>query len=402
MGENSGNGMPEGQDFYEDLYDKEKFMAYLNYNPGEEMPRESGIARTISQVMCPVLIFIGVPLTVMNAVAMSRISRTALNCAWYLMVGALLDTFLMFTSNVNCWLNSWRGTDYLMQITVISRATCKLVIFVNHLLPQLSNWCVICYVYATLLPMRSPAPNTPNKNNNTGSGISGSNTGSKGTKRRGRAQDVMVLVLALLMCFNIQYFWTYDIVHSGVLVTKPAELITSATVLVLDQEAKMCVFRGTGMANEEHKPDNYFLSALLDSILTDLVPAVLLFGYLVVVLRRCARSSGERHTNDVNDLRTWTPLILATLHFYVCMPKFVLTICELKAFIPTDTELSKARFELGMTILSQWRHVAVAARFFIYLKTSRLFRERIVVIKKGLCRRLDFREPRKRIREMTF
>lgn len=355
------------EDYEYNAYDLDKFYEYMNYDPGEEIPDEVHISRVVAQVVCPLLVLIGTPLSLLTVHILSKISKTVLPCAWYMMVGSTIDILLFVVSSCNCWLSSWTRHDLLMDMTVISKATCKMVVYADHLLMQLSNWCTVCFVYGTL--WHASRTSTCALNN-----------------RASHVKDVMALIVALLMCFNMQYFWTYDLVYSGVWITEPGDFLNSETVLVLDTEAKQCVFRGTGMHKEANNPEHYFVSALLDSMLADCVPAVLFLIYFLLVLYTRFKTPESAHhvltieedaTQIVipSDFCSRTPLSLAVIQFFVCMPNFVFTLTG--SLIPNDTLLTQARWELAVTILSLWQHVVMATRFLVFYKTSHHFKEHV-------------------------
>ena len=371
---------------YTDFYDAE----------WNDIP-EKGIAVKVEMVTSPILVCLGVPSCLLTAKIMGRMSDRFLPSSGYLVFTSIMDGILLLLVCGNAWIDSWTGHDIITGLTAMSSGSCKFSVFLLHMFYQVSNWSMVCYVLSTHCH------------------VTGGCCGIRWTMRH--VIDMLVLLLVLLMCLNAQYFWTYDIVLSGInwWEIPPDEM--DPTALNFDKEIKLCVFEARGLGKETH-PEYYYFSAILDGVTTDFLPALLMMVYLGIIARRRYRKRREPEENvatirlvggrsrdcirqgeDLSPgLKHRTPIAVALILILGCMPLFAHTLSE-QCFnlyhraVSVETtaheeEQMRERWRLMYVVFMQVKLSSMVVRLPLYCRTSPKFcsaLKEIISWWKNLC-----------------
>ena len=356
------------KDFWDKLYN---FTEY--YQSAWDGIPEKIAASWLRQVLSPLFVCVGVPLCILNAKILRRLSARYLPTCTYLVVTSVVDSVLLLVVSGNAWLDTWIHRDIMKEVTTFSSGACKFTVYLLRLFYQLSNWSVVCYVFTTHCH------------------VTGSCCGIHWNFSN--VTDMMVFILVLLMCFNSQYFWTYDIVdfdaHS--LVMPSAEDMNFGS-LGLVQYGKICMFEAHAKDKADPHPEYYYLSSLFNILVTELIPVLMVTAHLVIVARQHylhqkfapGENGGQAPRWDwlklvlIHGLVRRTPIALCLLQITSCLPLFLYVVSEkADAFYhgdaPTPQAQSlyqQARWNLFRMVFLHIKLLCMLLRFPLYCCTS--------------------------------
>ena len=285
-----------------------------------------------------------------------------------------MDVLLLVIISGNAWMTTWVQRDIINELTAMTSGLCKFAVFLLHTFHQLANWSVVFFVYTTRCHL-------------TGGCFMIGWTSSHVT-------DLMVVGLVALMCLNAQYFWTYDIIQYGMDAWDIPQDDADPNKAHPLTGLRHCVFDARGLEKREEHADYYYVSVMLDSVITDLLPSLALVIYLSVLGWHHYKPTTECEEEDtateqsyyvctelIQGLTDRTPMALCVIQLLSCLPLFIHVLCETTSGLyhrsaatnPHQDEVIRARWYLSHVLLLQFKMVCTVLRFPIYCYTSPQF-----------------------------
>ena len=144
----------------------------------------------------PVLLLIATVGNIISMFVLSRLSRHLVSTCLYLAVCTITDLIQLYIHLGNEWLIRIINTDLSTYLMTSSEVLCKLEPFITDFTIHLSKWLIVAAMVENLVAVRAPAK-------------------SHKLCSHERARAVVLLLVVLLCCVNVHYFWSYDIIELG-------------------------------------------------------------------------------------------------------------------------------------------------------------------------------------------
>ena len=142
----------------------------------------------------PVLLLIATLGNIISMFVLNRLSRQLVSTCLYLSVATITDLIQLYIHLGNEWLIRLINIDLSTQLMSSSEVLCKLEPFVTDFTIHLSKWLIVAACVENLVAVRAPAK-------------------SQNLCSYERARAIVLLLVVLLCCVNVHYFWSYDIIE---------------------------------------------------------------------------------------------------------------------------------------------------------------------------------------------
>ena len=325
---------------------------------------EMGIQRFVPPLQVLLAVF-GNAMTVLVMLRMR--DRVHFMCS-YLAIIAVTDSVVVMLISGNAWLRRMTGHDYLHQYLNQSEICCKVVTFLKHLCLHLTAWVMVTVAIENLVVNLRPLSITHVKSQ--------------------RVTDVMCLLLVLVTCLNLHYFWTYGLLN--------VEFEFGFDNIV---RQKYCFFQTKNLKGETHGTDGYIWVSL-DHAFVDYLPMIMIISCLILTHLALAgrlglsprdyRPSWDKGFLDANAFVTLTSRTLLALGWTMpvtCLPSLVYF--HLNARYNTDSNNGSAQnWVLASAILGEWKMLFYSCKFFVYLATCQKVRQESLEVLSPVTRRL--------------
>ena len=324
---------------------------YLN-GWGADLP-EKAAADIIYVYVSPFLLFFGTVGNILSLVVLSKLSREVFSTCIYLAVLAVVDLLVLYTRCGNDWLRQVASLDLSNMLMVYSESICKVYPFVFNFLFHLSKWLIVAMAVegfiATKYPHKVPTMCTLS-----------------------RAQAVILLLTVLLVCVNIHYFWSFELVQIQD---------------IAQPHGFFCTFSKHGHQYSEGFQE--VIWPIMDLLVSEVLPYTVVIVSGVTMMTRMAKGQhkgDKKHQEwrarylinpDAMDQLKLTFLIVCLLYLVLTLPKFAYVIFQ---YLVDKHELIEYSFEfdaqqvLAHAICTMLEYMFFSMKFFIYFATSMKFR----------------------------
>ena len=328
------------------------FDYYANYY-GIDFP-EKHAADIIYIYISPFLLLFGTIGNMLSLVIMYRMSHQVFSTCIYLCLMAIVDLLVLYTRCGNKWLNKVTHIDLSSMLMVSSESVCKLYPFVFNFIFHLSKWLMVCVAIEGLIATRYP------EKSDTMCSLS-------------RAKAVVLLLTVLLVCINIHYFWSFELIFLKELG---------------DPNAYYCTF-----AKHGHQQSELFQNVIwpiLDLLVAEIIPYCLVIVCGAFMIAQIYK--GKHHGNAAH--QAWreryqlnpaamdqlkVTLLIVCIHFIVLtLPKFTYVIYQYIVDRHSLVEYSfqlEAQQMLANAICATLEHLFLSGKFVIYFSSSLQFRK---------------------------
>lgn len=334
----------------DDLKDLTPWELDLYLNPPSA---EEKIINYIYVYGSPIILFIATLGNTLALFVLSKLSKQLLSSCLYLSVVCVSDLIQLYIHLGNEWLIHLIRTDLSTKLMNGSEVLCKLEPFITDLTIQLSKWLLVSVSLENLLAVRAPA-----------------RAHASCTHERSRA--VIMLLVVLLSCVNVHYFWSYDIIEMN------------------DKEeyrlmGPMCTFSRYGHVQSQEFVE--FVWPLLSLLVAEILPTITVL--ICTILSISAICHGRHHGTEA--YRRWQakytldPDALQSARYMLTG----LGICYVLANVPTlvfhaFTYVQTPQPDtIKQQIIRMIGFVFLSSKLFIYI-TWRRFRRDLKVL---LCNR---------------
>jgi hypothetical protein len=294
-------------------------------------------------------------------VIMARLREKVHQLHSYLLIVAALDFIIILWSSGNDWLMKVVGRDYLTEYMNNSDICCKVLTYFRHLFIHLSVWMTLTLCIENVCFHLRPR--------------SLRHFASK------RITDVVCLLLVLVMCFNLHYFWTYGVMK--------VDFEFAIGHIIRDH---YCFFLTKTLTGTKHQTDS-FVWRILDTVLVEFLPVLTVFICQVLIglakKGKIAVSEGEQR-----EQREKTILDTAAVDEFLSKTLVALGWALPITFLPSMVvqNLDKEKFVRSLPIIEaitkEWKTLFFSCKFFLYLAASTRVRREFIQIVFPFIRRV--------------
>ncbi|ELT88851.1 hypothetical protein CAPTEDRAFT_190663 [Capitella teleta] len=322
--------------------------------------------RNIVLYISPVCLFFGTFGNFISMIAMSKLCVEAFSTCAYLAILGLADWFLLYTRCGNEWLLELTGKDISQTLMLYSQSICKVYPFVFNFILHLSKWLLVAVSIEGLIAMKYPQK-------------------ALTMCTLSKAKAVIILLTVLLVCVNVHYFWTFELLNENGML--------------------MCTFsKYDGQLSEEFVTDVWPVTEfLVAEALPIIVIAISAFLMIILTARGLHRGSAahqvwrSRYTIDPpteNHLKR-TYLIVSVSYVVFCLPSAVFAMVSpyYNSYETHDKIL------LAKTLCEMLHYCLMSSKFFIYLVSCPRFRTVVVGLLRCGCCHDDAKDRARKQRE---
>ena len=160
---------------------------------GVDFP-EKTVADIIYIYVSPFLLFFGTLGNVFSVIVLQKLSQDVFSTCIYLALLAVVDLLVLYTRCGNDWLSNVAHIDLSNMLMVSSESICKVYPFVFNFVFHLSKWLLVSMAIEGFIATKYPEKVL------TMCTLS-------------QAKAVILMLTVLLVCVNIHYFWSFELVH---------------------------------------------------------------------------------------------------------------------------------------------------------------------------------------------
>ena len=302
----------------------------------------------------PFLLLLGTVGNLLSLVVMYRLSHQVLSTCIYFCLLSIVDLLVLYTRCGNEWLANITNFDLSNVLMVSSESVCKVYPFVFNFIFHLSKWLMVCVAIEGFISTRYP---------------------HKADKmcNLSRAKAVVLLLTVILVCVNIHYFWSFELIFVKEL---------------HDPNAFFCTF-----AKHGHQQSEFFQIAIwpvLDLLIAEILPFIIVIICGTIMLVQIVKG---KHRGDLEH-QQWRlryklnsyaidqlqiTILTVIIHFLILtLPKFIYVIFNYivnkYALIDYSFEL-EAKQMLANAICAALEHLFLSGKFVLYFCSSSKFRK---------------------------
>lgn len=353
-------------------YEEEDYMweFYSEYF-GIDFP-EKAAADNISLYVSPILLLIGTLGNIFSVIILQKLSKKVISTCLYLAVLAIVDLIVLYTRCGNDWLAHVARVDLSNHLMVYSESICKVYPFVFNFLFHLSKWLIVAMTIEAFISIKYPQ-----------------RTQKMCALERARA--VILLLTVLLVCVNLHYFWSFELVPLKELALPPG---------------LFCTFAKHGHQHSEEFQE--IIWPIMDLLVAEILPYVTVITCSIIMAIQIARKKhlGDKHhqawqakfTLDSHAIEQFKFTFLMVGFFFILLtlPKFGYVIfkylVERHALIEFTFKL-EAQQILAHSLCATLEYCFLSSKFFIYFATSKRFRKEFFLLFKCCRKRRAVHSP---------
>ena len=296
---------------------------------------------------------------------LQKLCREVVSTCSYLALLTVADILLLYTRCGNDWFSEMIQVDISNMLMVYSESICKVYPFLYNFIFHMSRWLLVATAIEGFIATRYPHR-------------------AFQLCTLSRAKAIMLLLTVLLVCINVHYFWSFQLVKVTE-VSLPGGL--------------MCTFsKYSQQYSEEFQT---IIWPLIDLLVAEVLPNIVIVvcsgSMLVLTVRGRHRGSAShqrwrsRYTIDPHalDHLKLTFLLVCVCHVILTVPNFIFDIfrymmekSSMNAYDPTN----EAKVELARSVCSMLQYIFLSCKFFLYLASCRKFRHEVFRLLRCGCR----------------
>lgn len=293
----------------------------------------------------PVLLLVGIAGNLLALVILEKLSREVFSTCAYLAALTLADSLLLFIRCGNDWCESiYTNVSYMLMVQ--SQSVCKVYPFLYNFLFHFSRWLLVAAAIEGFMSTRYP---------------------HRPLQTLPRAKATMLLLTVLLVCTNVHYFWSFEVMKQ-------------------DNGLECGFSKYSGQCSEEFQN---IVWPLLDMFIGDLLPDAIILGcaaaMLALYLRGAHRGSPahqrwrSRYTMDPDALDQVKLMVMALgfAHILLTAPSFLAVCYRYSVQKRRSTYQNETALELAGTLCSMVHYVFQGGKLFIYLAVCPKFRTEV-------------------------
>lgn len=355
----------DGEYNYDDYYNEEYF-----YEPAAEA------AINIILYVSPFLLFFSTLGNILSCIVLCRLSYEVWSTCVYLAIVSLLDLFIVYTWCGNNWLQTVIHISVSDRLLLSSVSICKVYMFLFSAVLHMDRWMMVCLAVDLFVASKHPDR------------VSQMCTLS-------RTKSVILLVTVILVCINLHYFWTYEILN-----------IRDLNPEVIQLENYTCAFVRQGIAHSEVFEN--VIWPVIDISLAQIMPLAIITMFTILTIIERVRGTALTDCNEENWRKKYllypnamkqlkTSMLIVCILYILTLPKLILDISQKdwrQAFgnnsdeaVPDEYDISLyARLELLHTVFSFLEYLFFTVKFYILFFVCRQFRVECFNICGQICR----------------
>ena len=349
------------------------YSMYYNYYD-YDMPALD-VANGVIVYASPVLLALATVGNVLAFVIMRRLYHEVHAQCVYLAIAAVLDLAILYTRCGNDWLRHVTaesvefypvgGTDLSFAIQNSSNVACKAYTFAHDFIIKLHHWLMVCMAVESYVITRKPSKASP-------------------SQALSRTKAIILLVLVLLCCFNIHYFWTWDKIN----VMEEDEPNATAIKLCSSELGSFQLV-------------NQLLNVLL---LTDVLPVLLVIVFTALTVVDACRAAGSDEKLAFSAWQKRYLLYPDAIRQLKCVI-VVIDVLYIASTLPTTIKhlyntainyvgvawegnfQAEAEDQLVTTLCDMARYLFLSVKFYVYVAMSAQFRHELAQLFRRRGRR---------------
>lgn len=316
---------------------------------------EDKVENAIHLYVYPVFLVFGGLGNILSVVLLRHFIHQSISTCIYLVAISIIDLLILLTRCGNDWLRAATNYDLSQRLMVYSDVICKVYPFIFNFALHCSKWLLVAMAIegaiVTACPARVTMVCTP-----------------------ARARAAMLLMTVLLVCVNMHYFWSYELVEIN-------DYTMSMTT---------CTFTMYGHYASEMFVENVF--PVINLLLNDVLPEVFICVCAIVMAVNVAKG---RHRGDeklckwqakylldpesLNRLKV-TFLVISLCYVIFMLPTFIFSLFQQFVEKPGYIQYTYTydmQKNLALVVCAVSENVFLSFKFFIYLATLPKFRAQL-------------------------
>ena len=342
------------EDFEEAQYSDDEIWDFYSERFGLDFV-EKDVAEKIWVYASPVFLVVGTIGNLLSAIVLFKLCAKVLTTCMYLFVVSIVDIFVLYIRCGNKWVL------YLFEFNIAettkqsSNSVCKLYPFVASFTLHLSIWLLVAMATETTIVTLRPERLLR-------------------VCVMERARAVILLIIVLLVCVNAHSFWTFN------LNKEKADM----------PELEICSNFKQGQINEEFRK---IVWPIIDILVTHFFPFFTIFSCTVIIITRRVKKLPppasvvpiwNNYPMDAAAAKQFqlTILVICLAYLILMISKFAIDIF-LFLSDPNSLDLIKYSFVLeakkllAESICASLHYAFLCSKFFIFIITSRKFRDEL-------------------------
>lgn len=283
----------------------------------------------------------------------------------------MVDLVVLYTRCGNEWLIHMANLDISQKLMVYSESICKVYPFVFNFLFHLSRWLLVAVAVEGFISVKYP------EHLETLCNLE-------------RARAVILLLTVLLICVNLHFFWSYELV--------PYE--------DFNIQVFFCTFSKYGHQRSEEFQN--IIWPMLDITVSDILPyTIVIVCCVIMTVQICrGRHKGGKSFQDWQAKYTLdsaaitqskvTLLMVAYFFVFLTLPKFGF---EIFKYLKDSHQMLEytlkldAQMTLASAVFTTLEYFSLSCKLFVYCLSSRRFRLEVLGLFQWIpaCKRLKFR-----------
>lgn len=345
---------------------------YLNIylaDTGVDLTPEKQARESVYMYVTPVFLIIGTIGNIISAIVLCKMFRKVMTTCLYLFASCFVDLFVLYIHAGNDWVTHFLGQEYNIRVKAMysSNSLCKIYPFTADFALHLSIWLVVAMTIETAMVSLVPARLLR-------------------VCKIERARAAILLITVLLVCVNAHYFWTFSqikIEKGG----QPVQIV--------------CTNEKPGM---NHHSENFRKIGwpVINILVSDFLPYFIIFSCTVIMLtKKLRRRENSReieaiwkayNLDAVAARQLLVTFISASIaYLLLLLPKLC---CDIFHYLVSHDEglglvafsfTLDVKMRLTIAICDVLLYTFLSCKIFIYLATSRKFRQELCSIFSCTC-----------------
>ena len=327
---------------------------------------ELEITRHLLSYLPPLLLVVATIGNIMSTVVLWRLFRKVLSTCLYVFCSMMVDLLVLYVHCGNDWLSHLANVDVKHVAQLSSRSMCKIYPFLADLVMHLSVWLTVAMAIETSIVCLRPQR-------------------LMRVCVMERARAVIMLMLVLLVCINTHCFWSFALVK----------------VEKTSYQRDVCTTSRQGNLHSDYF--RRIIWPVLDVLIADLAPYLILFSCSVIMLTRRIRrreqmkqleSTWKAYSVDANSAKEChlAILVICLLHLVFLLPKlgydvFVFLVHPATLELVSYSPFLDAKLILAEAACFSSLYVYLSCKFLVFIVVSKRFRSEFkLVIMCHICR----------------
>ena len=293
--------------------------------------------RRLIQCASPLLLVSATVGNLLAFIVMRRLYHEVHAHCVYLAIAAVLDTVILYIRCGNEWLKSVTPDERDVSFDIMHSSTvaCKTYTFAMDFVNKLNYWLLVCLAVETYVSTRRAASEA------TSAASSAGTCKTTISAALSRTRAIILLVIVLLSCLNVHYFWTWDKVAP----MDEDDAETAAAAGGADvAHYKLCSLLA------EFKDFDLYNQLINVMLLTDLLPPLLVIIFTLLAAIQLSRAACRQRGETAARQASWQKRYVLYSHAIRQLKRVILSVNTLFVLLTLPMSLKHLHYAIARNV----------------------------------------------------